>query len=216
MAAIKVLFLAMVMALSTDGVFSCMCMTEHPQTNFCNSDYVLRGKIVSRTPVYGGMVPDLPTAIRYEVMPTNVYRATGANVQQGTVVTVTTSGYETTCAVTNMTVDEAYLISAKEISGQVVTTLCAWNSLFSKVTPSQRKMLRLQKYQTECTRIPSCEVRLHCGARDISMCQQFDGCTFRTTDCHVEHSYCTRENTSCRWRSFSKRHASCMSSQSSR
>ncbi|XP_071816053.1 metalloproteinase inhibitor 3-like [Apostichopus japonicus] len=216
MAVTRVLVLVAVVALCIESVLSCMCKPQHPQTDFCDSEFVLRGKILTRTPVYGGFNPDMPMKIVYNVQVNTVYRTLGSNIdiKEDDEVNITTPGYESMCGVTNMTVDERYLITAKEIGGKLITNLCKWNALFTQVTSSQKKMLR-NDFKQECSLTPPCEVRKYCGAPDPSQCQQFDGCTFyQQEDCYTQHSYCTRRNGQCQWRRYAKRYNECLAAQS--
>ncbi|PIK53954.1 hypothetical protein BSL78_09176 [Apostichopus japonicus] len=80
MAVTRVLVLVAVVALCIESVLSCMCMPQHPQTDFCDSEFVLRGKILTRTPVYGGFNPDMPMKIVYNVQVNTVYRTLGSNI----------------------------------------------------------------------------------------------------------------------------------------
>lgn len=57
----------------------------------------------------------MPMKIVYNVQVNTVYRTLGSNIdiKEDDEVNITTSGYDSMCGVTNMTVDERYLITGK-------------------------------------------------------------------------------------------------------
>ncbi|KAK1168754.1 metalloproteinase inhibitor 3-like [Acipenser oxyrinchus oxyrinchus] len=132
-----------------DVAEACSCALSHPQDAYCNSDIVIRAKVVGKK-----LLKDGPFGtMRYTVKQMKMYK--GFNKMQH-VQHIYTDASESLCGVKFEVNKYQYLITGRVFDGKVYTGLCNFNEKWEKLTLSQRKGLN-HRYQLGCNcRIKPC------------------------------------------------------------
>ncbi|XP_063532332.1 tissue inhibitor of metalloproteinase [Cydia strobilella] len=166
---------------SADG---CTCMLEHPQTHFCNSDFVIVGRVQKM--FKGNSFYDT-----YKMKIRNVFKATQkaqVALKSGRILTPTQDGL---CGVT-LKPRETYVITGHVTHLQAHVNLCEYVNKWREVTPRQRKGFR-QLYKQGCT----CKVKTNGrGWRSGSP----NTCFMRNDECYERHGICLHNRQQqCHW-----------------
>ncbi|MGH0116597.1 UNVERIFIED_CONTAM: hypothetical protein FKN15_014797 [Acipenser sinensis] len=133
-----------------DVAEACSCALSHPQDAYCNSDIVIRAKVVGKK-----LLKDGPFGtMRYTVKQMKMYK--GFNKMQH-VQHIYTDASESLCGVKFEVNKYQYLITGRVFDGKVYTGLCNFNEKWEKLTLSQRKGLN-HRYQLGCNCRGSCWV----------------------------------------------------------
>ncbi|KAM6304132.1 metalloproteinase inhibitor 3 [Podargus strigoides] len=128
-------------------VEACTCVPIHPQDAFCNSDIVIRAKVVGKK-----LMKDGPFGtMRYTVKQMKMYR--GFQIMPH-VQYIYTEASESLCGVKLEVNKYQYLITGRVYEGKVYTGLCNWYEKWDRLTLSQRKGLN-HRYHLGC----GCKIR---------------------------------------------------------
>jgi len=126
---------------------ACSCSPVHPQQAFCNSDVVIRARVVSSqvidagNDIYGNAIK----RVQYDVKTIKMFK--GPNQNFDVIYTAPTSAV---CGVTLDTSSKEYLISGKlESDGTMHVTLCDFIESWDNLSPTQKKSLP-QRYEMGC------------------------------------------------------------------
>ncbi|KAM9203183.1 metalloproteinase inhibitor 3 [Mergus octosetaceus] len=143
-------------------VEACTCVPIHPQDAFCNSDIVIRAKVVGKK-----LMKDGPFGtMRYTVKQMKMYR--GFQIMPH-VQYIYTEASESLCGVKLEVNKYQYLITGRVYEGKVYTGLCNWYEKWDRLTLSQRKGLN-HRYHLGC----GCKIRpcyyLPCFATSKNEC----------------------------------------------
>lgn len=135
---------------------ACSCAPVHPQQAFCNSDVVIRAKVIAKnmvdvgSDVYGNPVRRL----KYDIKPIKTFKGPSQDIDA-----IYTAPISALCGVTLETADQPeYLITGKlEKEGTLYVTLCDFIEPWEAMSPIQRKSLT-QRYEMGCgCKINRCE-----------------------------------------------------------
>ncbi|KAJ8411132.1 hypothetical protein AAFF_G00171380 [Aldrovandia affinis] len=128
---------------------ACSCALSHPQDAYCNSDIVIRAKVVGKK-----LLKDGPFGtMRYTVKQMKMYK--GFNKMQH-VQHIYTDASESLCGVKFDINKYQYLITGRVYDGKVYTGLCNFNEKWERLSLSQKKGIN-HRYQLGCNcRIKPC------------------------------------------------------------
>ncbi|XP_048863682.1 metalloproteinase inhibitor 3-like [Brienomyrus brachyistius] len=128
---------------------ACSCALSHPQDAFCNSDIVIRAKVVGKK-----LLKDGPFGtMRYTVKQMKMYKGFD-KVQH--VQHIYTVASESLCGVKFDVNKYQYLITGRVYDGKVYTGLCNFNEKWEQLTLAQKKGFN-HRYQQGCNcRIKAC------------------------------------------------------------
>uniref|UniRef100_A0A8C6UK78 Metalloproteinase inhibitor 3 n=1 Tax=Neogobius melanostomus TaxID=47308 RepID=A0A8C6UK78_9GOBI len=127
----------------------CSCALTHPQDAYCNSDIVIRAKVVGKK-----MLRDGPFGtMRYTVKQMKMYKGF-EKVQH--VQHIYTDASESLCGVKFDINKYQYLITGRVYDGKVYTGLCNFNERWERLSLAQKKGIN-HRYQLGCNcRIKPC------------------------------------------------------------
>lgn len=156
-----VLTLALLLVWRAEEAEGCSCSKAHPQQAFCNSDVVIRAKLLQRQEVdvgndiYGNPVKQ----IKFGIKQLKMFK--GPNQDIDAIYTAPTSSL---CGVSLQANGEEYLITGRlRADGTLHVTLCDFIQLWETTSATQKKGLT-ERYEMgcECKIIPCaaipCEV----------------------------------------------------------
>lgn len=127
---------------------ACSCSPAHPQQAFCNSDVVIRAKVVGTEEVDAGndIYGNPIKRIKYEIKQIKMFK--GPNQDVDAIYTAPTSAM---CGVTlDTNGKKEYLITGKlESDGTMHVTLCDFMEPWEELSVTQKKNL-IQRYETGC------------------------------------------------------------------
>ncbi|KAM6957512.1 metalloproteinase inhibitor 2-like [Aplochiton taeniatus] len=138
---------------------ACSCSPAHPQQAFCNSDVVIKAKVVGGKEVEAGndVYGNLITRMKYDIKQTKMFKGPDRDIDA-----IFTAPSSALCGVTMETNGKKeYLIAGKlESDGTVHVTLCDFIESWEDMSLTQKKSLT-QRYEmgckckiTRCTSIP--------------------------------------------------------------
>ncbi|CAG5897824.1 unnamed protein product [Menidia menidia] len=127
---------------------ACSCSAAHPQQAFCNSDVVIRAKVVgvqeveAGNDVYGNPIKK----IKYDIKQMKMFKGPNQFIDA-----IYTGPSSAVCGVTfDTNGKKEYLITGKlEADGTMHVTLCDLIELWDSLTETQKKSLT-QRYETGC------------------------------------------------------------------
>ncbi|XP_022045031.1 metalloproteinase inhibitor 3 [Acanthochromis polyacanthus] len=127
----------------------CSCALTHPQDAFCNSDIVIRAKVVGKKLLRDGPFGTM----RYTVKQMKMYKGFD-KVQH--VQHIYTDASESLCGVKFDINKYQYLITGRVYDGKVYTGLCNFNERWERLSLAQKKGIN-HRYQLGCNcRIKPC------------------------------------------------------------
>ncbi|XP_050669530.1 tissue inhibitor of metalloproteinase [Leptidea sinapis] len=177
----RVLTLA-VLVVSCTLTDACTCSLEHPQAHFCNSDFVIVGRVQK---LFRGN--DFYDA--YKVKIRNVFKATPKATLALKSGRILTPSQESLCGIT-LQPRETYVITGRVMHLQAHVHLCGYINKWREVTPRQRKGFRLL-YKQGCT----CKV--HMNRRST---KSPNTCVAGYDECYERHGVCLHDRSRrCRW-----------------
>lgn len=161
---------------------ACTCTQLHPQTHFCNSDFVIVGRVQK---TFRGK--DFYDA--YKVKIRNKYKATPkaeVALKSGRLLT---PSQDSLCGV-QLQPRETYVITGRVVHLEAHVHLCGFVSRWRDVTPRQRKGFRLL-YKQGCT----CKVHM-----PIRRIKSPNTCVTGYDECYERHGICLHDHGHrCRW-----------------
>ncbi|XP_045765181.1 tissue inhibitor of metalloproteinase isoform X1 [Maniola jurtina] len=163
---------------------ACTCSLDHPQTHFCNSDFVIVGRVQK---LFRGS--DFYDA--YKVKIRNIFKATPKAAVALKAGRLLTPSLDSLCGVT-LQPRETYVITGRVVQLQAHIQLCGYVNKWREVTPRQRKGFRLL-YKQGCT----CKVHMNRrSTKSPNTCV-----TGRSaTECYERHGICLHDRARrCRW-----------------
>ncbi|XP_072123798.1 metalloproteinase inhibitor 3-like isoform X2 [Mobula birostris] len=170
---------------------ACSCRPSHPQHAFCNSEVVIRAKVVGKKLLNDGPFGTM----RYTVKQMKMYR--GFNkVQQ--VQYIYTEASESLCGVRLQVNKFQYLITGRVHDGKVYTGVCNFIEPWEKLTFAQRKGLNY-RYQIGCNcKIKPCyylpcsvTAKNECLWTDMLSDQGYMGYQAKNYGCMEYKGYCS-------------------------
>ncbi|XP_067207100.1 metalloproteinase inhibitor 3 isoform X1 [Linepithema humile] len=174
-------------------VAACSCKLAHPQTKFCESDFVavMRVKKVLSVNEY---------EIAYKVKINRVFKSNpkaDVALMQNLLWTPSSDGM---CGMT-LKVGETYVLSGRIVSGKALISLCGLSIRWAETTSRQRKGLR-QLYQQGC----ACDILYTHWRRKGAVFESSGGkrCLWESTpgpqDCQEKYGVClVAPGGSCSW-----------------
>ncbi|XP_036720641.1 metalloproteinase inhibitor 3 [Balaenoptera musculus] len=131
------------------GAEACTCSPSHPQDAFCNSDIVIRAKVVGKKLVKEGPFGTLV----YTIKQMKMYRGF---TKMPHVQYIHTEASESLCGLKLEVNKYQYLLTGRVYDGKMYTGLCNFVERWDQLTLSQRKGLNY-RYHLGCNcKIKSC------------------------------------------------------------
>lgn len=177
---------------------ACSCSPVHPQQAFCNSDVVIRARLVGveevdvGNDIYGNPIK----RIKYDIKQIKMFKGPHQDIDA-----VYTAPSSAVCGVSLETNGKEYLITGKlENDGTMHVTLCDFIESWEELSATQKKSLT-QRYEmgcdckiTRCTSIP-------CMISSPSECLWLDWVIEKTVKGQqAKHFACIkRSDDSCAW-----------------
>ncbi|XP_072026150.1 metalloproteinase inhibitor 3-like [Amphiura filiformis] len=128
----------------------CSCPINHPQDHICHiADVVFRGVILwkERTETKNNSAL-IGSSLTYSMLTDKIYKR-HPKIRKGREILVKTLDSSTKCGVTNLRVNEEYLISGNVMGGEIVISLCNFIRPWKKVTSMQKSALK-SEYEENC------------------------------------------------------------------
>lgn len=177
---------------------ACSCSPAHPQQAFCNSDVVIRARVVGSqlidagNDIYGNAIK----RVQYDVKTIKTFK--GPNQSFDMIYTAPTSAV---CGVTLETNSQEYLIAGRlETDGTMHVTLCDFIEPWEGLSATQKKSLA-QRYEMGCDcRITRC-TSIPCSISGPAECLWTDWVIEKTVNGNqAKHFACIkRSDDSCAW-----------------
>lgn len=178
---------------------ACICSTKmHPQQAFCNSDVVIRARVVGSqvidagNDIYGNAIKK----VQYDVKTIKTFKGPNQNIEQ-----IYTAPISALCGVTLETNSLEYLITGKlDTDGTLLITLCDFIEPWDNLSPIQKKNL-VQRYEMGCDcKITRC-VTIPCSISGQAECLWTDWVVERNVNGNqAKHFACIkRSDDSCAW-----------------
>ncbi|XP_015586692.1 tissue inhibitor of metalloproteinase [Cephus cinctus] len=183
------------LALSTLPVIkveACSCVLTHPQTHFCDSDYVAVVRVKKFFPIN-------EDEVAYRVKVNRVFKTNPKADMAMKQNILWTSSISSMCGV-YLNLGETYVISARIISGKPSISICGLATRWSEVTPRQRKGFR-QFYHRGCV----CEILYTHWWRKGAAFESAAGkrCLWESApgpqDCQEKYGICMLSPGGCSW-----------------
>lgn len=205
-----------------DVVTGCSCMQGHPQTHFCEADFVmivrLRGEgeviykkekvemfntTVSKNQV---TIQRYPVDMKYNVNILKVFKVNNNTFgfsKNSTVAEIHTGPNEAMCGIT-LAQRTKYLTAGYYYDGQLMISLCGWNTPWAWVSKIQKKGLRsIYEKNCDCSAMNARFV----SHKDVDVKLGDNTCTWepsrRDGECYERHSACVHDTNSstggCKW-----------------
>lgn len=162
---------------------ACKCLVRHPQTNFCQADYVIKAKVLSEENVDS-------LEKRYKVKVLENYKSGYTSPVKYSQVWVYTTTSSASCGV-QLDNGKTYIITGPKRGNKLTANTCSWNVEVSALTSFQRNALRNGYYKNNC----ECKI-LECPH---NQCEQGNGCL-----APYDNSFCFYQNAACKLSSYSR------------
>ncbi|XP_022306245.2 metalloproteinase inhibitor 3-like [Crassostrea virginica] len=175
---------------SLGGSLGCTCAREHPQTQFCNSQFVVEAKVLAKKPGNNQFGQEVKYIVEVLKDYKNSYRPIRGKIE------IFTSGSSASCGAF-FQLNQKYIISGSTTRGVKFTSSCSWNRLVTTLTSYQSKALRNGIYRNNCgCEIEDCTFRRECPAASKRRCVIPDNSDSR---CYYNNNVCTRSRRGCSW-----------------
>ncbi|KAM7450583.1 metalloendopeptidase inhibitor [Porites harrisoni] len=210
-------------ALFTTGFCrTCSCLPRHPQNDYCNSAFVIRAKVLSKSTEEPLLTESTETAvlekIPVEFIQEQVYTLRILKIYKGAMDVKETNGAQvygsrrrtwlaklyTTPNASSCNVplrnNTVYLLTGQILNKKLRTGSCNWRTEWSEITRKQRAGIR-RFYGENCM----CQVGLCFGSNCSKMlqgCHKVDWRAPMKETCKSKNSYCVRDwgGNACAWR----------------
>lgn len=177
---------------------ACSCFPVHPQEAYCNSDVVIRAKVVGvqeievGNNIYGSPI----TRIQYDIKQLKMFKGPEQEIDA-----IYTAPFSSLCGVTLETNSKEYLITGRlESDGKVHVTLCNFIKPWDDMSTTQKKSLT-QRYEMGCDcKIIHC-TSIPCMTNSPAECLWLDWILEKTVNGEqAKHFSCIkRSDDSCAW-----------------
>ncbi|KAF6732519.1 Metalloproteinase inhibitor 2 [Oryzias melastigma] len=178
---------------------ACSCSPAHPQQAFCNSDVVIRAKLVGRQEVDAGndVYGNTIKRIKYDIKQIKMFKGPSHDIDA-----IYTAPSSALCGVSMDTNGKKeYLITGKlETDGTMHVTLCDFIDEWEALTATQKKNL-IQRYESSCDcKITHC-TSIPCVLSSPTECLWTDWVIEKTVKGEqTKHYACIKRNDdSCAW-----------------
>lgn len=183
---------------------SCSCLPSHPQTQFCNSDFVLMVKVKE------GKLNVTEQMVGYHVVIKKVFKMTDKASLALKSKVVWSAQDDATCGV-KLQDNMKYLITGRTHNNKASISLCSYHQQWNLLTPKQRKGFRLL-YKQGC----ECKVQVSYCRDGTRWCPRNQNtCLWETWrdpqgGCQSQHAICMQQaHGKCDWNK-SKTYRSCL------
>ncbi|KAL6437347.1 hypothetical protein ACFW04_005089 [Cataglyphis niger] len=173
-------------------VAACSCAQAHPQTKFCESDFVAVVRVKK-------VVPVNEYEIAYKVKINRVFKSNPKADIALMQNLLRTPSSDSMCGVT-LKVGETYVLNGRVVSGQALISFCGLSIRWADTTSRQRKGLR-QLYQQGCV----CDILYTHWRRKGAVLESSGGkrCLWESTpgpqDCQEKYGVCMAVPGGCSW-----------------
>ncbi|XP_022294237.2 metalloproteinase inhibitor 3-like [Crassostrea virginica] len=175
---------------SLGGSLGCRCAPLHPQTYFCNSDFVVEAKVLAKKAGNNQFGQEVKYIVEVLKDYKNSYQPIRGNIE------IFTSGSGATCGAF-FELKQKYLILGSTTRGVRITSSCSGNRLVTSLTTYQSKALRNGIYRNNCgCEIVDCTFRAECPTASKERCVIPDN---SDNFCYFNKDACTRSRRGCSW-----------------
>ncbi|XP_034508610.1 metalloproteinase inhibitor 1 [Ambystoma mexicanum] len=196
---------AVALLLVTSGrpLEACSCGPQHPQTAFCYSDVVIRGRIVGEVKLNrNNSTAEEPSWTRYQIKVNKIYKGFDLITD---LEFLYTPMHDSLCGYNHPSNNksEEFLFSGHIVDGKVMISVCGFNSPWSKLTPNQRRGLaHIYKNGCNCVIVP-CSAP-PCSVSSPKECLWTDALMSRSWVGHqAQYLACVHKgNDECKWESM--------------
>ncbi|XP_071961287.1 metalloproteinase inhibitor 2-like [Antedon mediterranea] len=200
---LRLSFLLVVLYLGGNLGESCNCSPMHPQQQFCDADFVIRGRVVAKKDSFLPLNNQLDSGdsyIDYNVTVERIFKG-HQNIKIQTNIAITTAKEDGRCGVNDLNVRDTYLFAGK---GKRMFEIknCDWVIGYKKLSRKQRQGVRhmYKQYCNSC-KISPCYDEESCNQDDSNTCMwDLSSMMYGDLDCESIYSRCLRtaEGT-CKW-----------------
>ncbi|XP_062566241.1 metalloproteinase inhibitor 2-like isoform X2 [Saccostrea cucullata] len=170
---------------------ACSCFPQHPQVQFCNSDFVVKATVLERKPGNN----EFRQEVKYEVNILEDYKNSyGPNRGRRAIYTASNGA---ACG-SYFQLDKTYIIAGGIQGGIWTTYSCGLNGLYKSFSRYQRKAFKRGIYKRNC----GCNVVDCTGVFGERKClfQLHNQCFIRLNrNCWYAHNACTQSRYGCDW-----------------
>ncbi|XP_039631573.1 metalloproteinase inhibitor 4-like [Polypterus senegalus] len=181
---------------------ACSCGPQHPQTAFCHSDIVIKGKIIQREQVTTGNANEGSEWIRYEIKQTKMFKGFEKATDVQYLYTPHDGGlcgFEPTDDVLDNQ-KELVIAGMMGEDGRVSVSVCSFIQPWANLTSSQKRGIMFT-YKNHCNcKISPCQF-VPCALSSEQECLWTDGLFTRSWD-HVQaqqYACVKQDNGVCGW-----------------
>ncbi|XP_052680258.1 metalloproteinase inhibitor 3-like [Crassostrea angulata] len=191
----RLVFICVVLTFIFTNSEACSCASRHPQTQFCNSDFVITARILRRTATGSSRFDE----VFYTVLILQNYKRRQHPLRHP-VLRIYTASSGASCGAF-FRIGREYIISGSIRSQKWKTHMCRWNRQLSSLTQFQRNALNFGYYRNNCSCIVS-----HCGFMDDYY--YYSACTvpkknecliMNNKTCFYQNDSCIQYGRRCRW-----------------
>ncbi|XP_052679999.1 metalloproteinase inhibitor 3-like [Crassostrea angulata] len=170
---------------------ACTCARTHPQEQFCNSDFVVRARILRRTVTDSTEFEN----VFYTVLIRQNYKRRQYPIRPP-VQSIYTASQSASCGA-SFVIGREYIISGSIQNNRWRTSLCSFNRETSSLNQFQRNALNFGYYRNNC----SCNIR-YCGFTDDPTCTvpgRNECLIINNENCFYQNDACIQYGRRCRW-----------------
>ncbi|KYM75603.1 Metalloproteinase inhibitor 3 [Atta colombica] len=184
--------LLIVLLASVQKTTACSCAQAHPQTKFCESDFVVVVRVKKILPIND-------YEIAYKVKINRVFKSNPKADMALIQNLLRTPSTDSMCGVT-LTVGDTYVLNGRIVSGKALISNCGLSIRWADTTTRQRKGLR-QLYQQGCV----CDILYTHWRRKGAVLESSGGknCLWESTpgpqDCQEKYGVCMASFSGCSW-----------------
>ncbi|XP_018394401.1 PREDICTED: tissue inhibitor of metalloproteases [Cyphomyrmex costatus] len=177
---------------SVQKAAACSCAQAHPQTKFCESDFVVVVRVKKVLPVND-------YEIAYKVKINRVFKSNPKADMALMQNLLRTPSTDSMCGVT-LNVGDTYVLNGRIVSGRALISTCGLSIRWADTTTRQRKGLR-QLYQQGCV----CDILYTHWRRKGAVLESSGGknCLWESTpgpqDCQEKYGVCMASHSGCSW-----------------
>lgn len=222
------LIVVLIIGCIAEETYGCSCFFDHPQNEFCKTEFVIRAKAISvqkqsQPPQIlpgPGAAPPNPLTIDFDttIYTVKIIESFKGPFEIGDEVTLYTPESSASCGVDlNTTQKLQYLLTGYHRQGKYRINSCQWNSLWATLHKCHKQRLgskdnsyllssrSVDLYRNNC-KPSSCKIKL-CSSQNENECNSSnDSCTFTFKEA-MRTSICARsgrgyygKKKACEWR----------------